>query len=180
VLCTSNAFANQPTACQISNVQILGTPDVALQPTMRPAAGCSSGNPTANLQKNQYINGQCFGLPSQGVNGPANLGYIHGPGYFVSDLTLAKTVPLKESRSLQFKLAAFNFLNHPLPSFSSRFPQEANLRFYDPNFAGYSGVQLVANSNPNGSCSAAGSLCFGYAGYKTGRRVLEITARFNF
>jgi len=180
VLCTANAFANQPTACQISDVQILGTPDVALQPTMRPSAGCPGGNPTGNLQKNQYINGQCFGLPAEGVNGPTNLGYIHGPGYFNTDLTLQKTVPLKDARNLQFRLAAFNFLNHPLPSFSSRFPQEANLRFYDPNLTGYSGVQLVASANPNGNCSAAGSLCFGYAGYKTGRRVLEITARFNF
>jgi hypothetical protein len=116
----------------------------------------------------------------QGVNGPTNLGYIHGPAFFSSDLFLQKTVPLKEGRSLQFKLSGFNFLNHPLVSFSGRFPQEANLRFYDSNNAGFGGVKLVSSFNLGGTCSDAGSQCFGYAGYKTGRRVLEVMARYNF
>ena len=106
--------------------------------------------------------------------------YIHGPAFFASDLTLQKTFPLKESRNIQLKLAGFNFLNHPLTSFSSRYPREANLQFYDPNNVGFAGVQLVNSANPGGNCSDAGSQCFGYAGYKTGRRVLEVMARYNF
>jgi hypothetical protein len=87
---------------------------------------------------------------------------------------------MEKGRNFQFRLAGFNFLNHPLPSFSSRFPQEANLRFYDPNNVGFSGVKLVNSVNPGGSCSDAGTECFGYAGFKTGRRVLEVMVRYNF
>jgi hypothetical protein len=178
--CALGVDSNTATACQINNTLLLGTTDVMLQPVLRASSGCPGGDPTGGLQKNQYINGNCFALGPQGVNGPTNLGYIHGPAFFNSDLTLQKTIPLKESRNLQFRLAGFNFLNHPLTSFSSRYPREANLQFYDPNNVGFSGVQLVNNFNPNGSCSDAGSQCFGYAGFKTGRRVLEVMARYNF
>jgi hypothetical protein len=179
---TSSSFggASCNGACNINNQTILGTADVALQPILRPSTLCPSGNPATGLAKHQYINGNCFGIGPQGVNGPTNYPYLHGPAYFSSDLTLAKNVALKDSRSMQFRLAAFNFLNHPLQSFSSRFPAEANLRLYDPNFVGFSGVQLVNGTNPGGSCSDDGSECFGYAGFKTGRRVLEVSARYNF
>jgi hypothetical protein len=166
--------------CNINNQNILGTADVMLQPTIRPGNGCPSGDPRSNLAKHQYVNGNCFGLPAEGVNGPTNLPYLHGPAFFNSDLTLQKTIPFNEGRNFQLRVAAFNFLNHPLTSFSSRFPSEANLRFYDPNDAGFAGVQLVAGQNPGGSCSDAGSECFGYAGFKTGRRVLEVSGRYNF
>ncbi len=178
--CTANSAAGQTLACTISNSTILGTPDISLQPVLRPAAGCPSGNPTSGLAKHQYVNGTCFGLPADGLNGPTNMGYLRGPAFFNSDLTLQKTIPLKESRNLQFRVAAFNFINHPLVSFSSRFPREANLQFYDPNYTGFSGVQLANGAVAGANCSAAGSQCFGYAGYKTGRRVLELSGRFNF
>jgi Carboxypeptidase regulatory-like domain len=178
--CTPGTAADQPQACAINSSTILGTPDIMLQPIMRPGNGCPSGDPATGLHKHQYVNGNCFGLGPQGVNGPANLGYLHGPAFFNSDLTLQKTVPLKDARNLQFRLAGFNFLNHPLISFSSRYPAEANLRLYDPNYAGFAGVQLLNSTDPSGNCSTAGSNCFGYAGYKTGRRVLEVSARYNF
>src|ERR1019366_557919 len=38
---------------------------------------------------------------------------LHGPMYFNSDLTLIKNVHINEKQSLQFRIAAFNFLNHP-------------------------------------------------------------------
>lgn len=167
-------------ACTIDNTHVLGTPDVMLQPILRPSALCPSGDPSTNLHKNQYVNGNCFGLAPMGVQGQENLGSMRAPAFFNSDLTLQKTIPFGESRNLQFRVAAFNFLNHPLPSFSSRFPQEANLRFYDPNYVGFAGVQLANANTPSGNCSDAGSQCFGYAGYKTGHRVMELSARYNF
>jgi hypothetical protein len=164
--------------CSITNTQILGTPDVLLQPTLRPGNGCPSGNPTGNLGYHQYVNGYCFGLPQIGVNGPVNLGYLRGPAFTNSDLTLQKTIPLHESKNLQFRVAAFNFMNHPLVSFSSRYPQEASLILSGTSF-GNAAITNATNTN-GGGCSAAGSTCFGYAGYKTGRRVLELEGRFNF
>jgi hypothetical protein len=180
-VCSANTQAGSTSACTIDNTHILGTPDVMLQPVLRPGTGCPTGNPTANLHYHQYVNGNCFGLPPEGVNGQTNLGYIRGPAFFNSDLTLEKKIPFSGQRSLQFRIAGFNFLNHPLVSFSSRFPSEANLQFYDPNLAGFAGVVLTnGDQTPGSNCSAAGSHCFGYAGYKTGARVLEISARYNF
>ena len=181
--CTPNTASGAVavSACTINSQQVLGTADVMLQPIIRPADGCPSGNPAAGLALHQYVNGKCFGLGPQGINGPTNLPYLHGPAFFNSDLTVQKTIPFHDNRNLQLRLAGFNFLNHPLTSFSSRFPAEANLRLYDPNFNGFAGVQVVNSFNPaGGGCSAAGSQCFGYAGYKTGRRVLEVSAKYNF
>jgi hypothetical protein len=179
VQCVAGSQAGQTQACTIDNVHILGTPDVMLQPTLRPGNGCVSGNPTSGLHQHQYINGNCFGLPAQGVNGQTNLGYMRGPAYFNSDITVQKSIPFGE-RNLSFRIAAFNFLNHPLVSFSSRFPKEANLQFYDPNYTGFAGAQLSNGAIAGANCSAAGSQCFGYAGYKTGRRVLELSTRYTF
>jgi Carboxypeptidase regulatory-like domain/TonB-dependent Receptor Plug Domain len=178
--CSLSTGVGTSMACAINSNTVLGTPDVMLQPTLRAADGCGSGNPTGNLQKHQYVNGNCFGLGPQGINGPTNLGYIRGPAFFNSDLTVQKTLPIKDQRNVQLRIAAFNFLNHPLVSFSSRYPAEANLRLYDPNSLGFAGATLLNSTNPNGNCSSAGSNCFGYAGYKTGRRVLEVSARYSF
>ena len=178
--CTAGTAAGQAQACTIDNVHILGTPDVMLQPALRPSAACPSGNAATGLHQHQYVNGDCFGLPAYGVNGPTSLGYLRGPAFFNSDLTLQKTITLHDGHNFQLRAAGFNFLNHPLVSFSSRFPKEANLQFYDPNFTGFSGVQLANGDTNNQNCSAAGSNCFGYAGYKTGRRVMEVSLRYNF
>ena len=176
----SNPNVTNTQACNINSTTVLGTPDIMLQPVLRPAAGCPSGEANTGLAKHQYVNGYCFGIGPQGVNGPSNLGYLRGPAFFNSDLTLQKTIPLKEGRNLEFRAAGFNFLNHPLVSFSSRYPAEANLRLYDPNYTGFAGATLLNSSDPSGNCSAAGSNCFGYAGYKTGRRVIELSAKYNF
>jgi hypothetical protein len=44
--------------------------------------------------------------------GNASRRYFHGPGMENFDIALLKNVRLTESRSLQFRLEAFNFLNH--------------------------------------------------------------------
>jgi hypothetical protein len=159
-----------PTALTIDNTTLLGTPDILLMPTLK----C---NPTAHLQKNQFVDGTCFGIGPYGVNGPANLGYLRGPKYLASDLTLQKRIALAEKRNLEFRASAFNFLNHPITSFSSRYKNEANLQMSGTDFAS---ATLENGSNGSESCSAVGTQCFGYAGYKTGRRVMELSARFNF
>ena len=105
----------------------LGTPDYLLQPTLN----C---NPASGLKANQFINPTCFGIPlarrpdaREPAHYPTNptgqgvyrLPYIHGPGYVRNDLTLLKNFPVKEKQNLQLRLAAFNFLNHPLTCLST-------------------------------------------------------------
>lgn len=135
----------------VSNLSYLGTPDINLQPTVL----C---NPRSHLAARQYANGACFGFPAQGgANGWFDLPYLHGPAFFQSDLTLIKDFHLKESRTLEFRAAAFNFLNYKLKTFSN---------------IDASTLQLIypLSSDEN----------FGRSIYNSGRRVIELEARYSF
>jgi hypothetical protein len=135
----------------IGNLFDLGTPDVNLQPTVL----C---DPTQGLKPRQYANAACFGYPSPGgANGVFNLPYIHGPAFFQSDLTLIKDFPMEHARTLEFRLAAFNFLNYKLKTFSNLTPASLNLTY-------------PLNTNEG----------FGTSVYNSGRRVLEIAVRYSF
>jgi hypothetical protein len=135
----------------LNNKSFLGTPDVQLQPLLT----CNYG---ANLKRRQYINASCFAVPTQGgANGPFIYPYLHGPAYIASDLTAIKNFNLAESRSLQFRFAAFNFLNHPLPTFTNKAPTQTQLLF-----------PITSNAN------------FGQTTYTAGRRTVEIAVKYSF
>ena len=147
---TIPATQNQQ-AYAVSQLSYLGTPDVSLQPYL-------TCNPTANLAKNQYVNASCFAVPAQGgYNGPFNYPYIHGPAYFDSDLSAIKNFGFSEARNLQVRLAGFNFLNHPLNTFTNKAPTETELLF-----------PITSNNN------------FGHTTFKTGGRVAEIAVKYSF
>ena len=136
----------------------LGTPDVSLQPVLK----C---NPASGLSSHQYINGACFGLPEIGTNGQSIFPYAKGPAFFNTDLTLEKGFSLGEARNLRFRVAAFNFLNHGLNSFGTGYAQQTNL-------------SLNGTSISNAAYSPSSG--FGFAPYKLGRRLLEVSAKFTF
>jgi len=170
-------------SCNLDDRTVLGSPDIYLSPTLISTAGCPTANPTAGLKKHQYINAFCFGIPTAGENGSSNLGYLHGPPFYSNDLSVQRTVKLADRKNLQFRVSAFNFLNHPITTFNSHQTNEASLLMGGSSFAtaraiNTTNTNAVAGGDP--SCSAAGSSCFGYAGYKTGRRVMEMSARYNF
>jgi hypothetical protein len=95
----------------LSNALITGSPDINMQPIL-------TCDPSKNLAKNQYINGNCFALPTVGHNGSFIMPYIKGPAFFDSDLSLFKNFQISESKKVQFRFSAYNFLNHPLASFN--------------------------------------------------------------
>ena len=141
---------------EISNVSLLGTPDIQLNPIL-------TCNPTANLAPHQYLNPNCFGVPTAiGQNGPTVLPAIYGPAFFNMDLGLFKNFPIKEAMKLQFRIDAFNFLNHPLWSF----PSAQNLAL------GY-------NQNSDGSFSLS-TPEFGTATEKQGNRIVQLAVKFYF
>ena len=146
----------------VNNQVILGTPDVSLQPVL-------TCNPRSGLGKNQFINGACFTVPAIGTNGQYILPYVHGPAYFNSDLTAEKGFGLGHERELRLRLAAFNFLNHPLNSFGTGYAQQLNLNLSD-----------VAPGGTFGGATYQPSSGFGFAPQKIGRRLLEVSAKFNF
>ncbi|MGO9229847.1 MAG: carboxypeptidase regulatory-like domain-containing protein [Bryobacteraceae bacterium] len=117
-------------------------------------------DPHRNLQPGQYFNPTCFALGPHGTNGPTVWPYIKGPAYFKSDLSLHKGFRVRE-RTIEFRVAAFNFLNHPLPQFT--WPDD-ELQFAAP-------VAGTRNSN---------ALDTGYPIYKVGSRVVSIAFTHNF
>lgn len=152
----SNNFTDYP----ISNINLIGTPDVVLQP----AVTC---DPRENVNKSahQIMNISCFSLPKYGVNGPAELPYIHTPGYFDFDARLSKGFKVGEKRDIQLQLSGFNVINRPNYSFSGKFPGEQTLY--------YNGT-TAANASP----TFPGQ--FGKAQFRFGRRVSEISVKYNF
>jgi hypothetical protein len=115
------------------------------------------------------VNGACFGLPNFGTNGQYILPYMHGPKFVDSDLTLERGFGLGENRSLNLRIAGFNFLNHPLNSFGTGYASQTTL--------------VLSDTTPTGSLSSAAynpASGFGYAPQKLGRRLMEVSAKFTF
>jgi hypothetical protein len=142
----------------INNQVVLGTTDVNLQPTV-------TCNPGAGLAKHQYINGACLGVPSVGTNGQAILPYLHGPKFVNSDLTIERGFSVGGERSLRLRVAAFNFLNHPLNSFGTGYAQQSTLVESGTSYA-------------NAAYSPASG--FGFAPYKLGRRIMQVSLYYSF
>ena len=142
----------------ISNQSILGTNAIQLNPVL-------TCNPTQNLAAHQYINGNCFGVPTTvGQNGPTLLPAIYGPAFFNSDLGLFKNFQIKESMKLQFRIQAYNFLNHANWSF----PNNSNLTLqYQQASPGSSTISQINNT-------------FGYTQFKQGQRIVELEVKFYF
>jgi hypothetical protein len=161
VVCGSNAVipgsvsATNLTGIPINNQSIYGTNAIQLNPLV-------TCNPSSGLGKNQFINGSCFSVPTvPGEGGPTLIPVSYGPAFFDSDLGIFKNFQIKESMKLQFRVQAYNFLNHPLWSFNGSnlglsFTQKADGSF--------------ANSSPN----------FGTVTTKQGNRIVELAVKFYF
>ena len=175
VVSPSNISSCQTTSgtgtCQIgvSSTNLLGTPDVNLQPTL-------IGDPSAVGGNHHYINASAFSLPNLGTNGPYRYGAQYGPGFFDSDLTAAKHIKLAEKGSLQFRVAAFNFLNHANSTFTAVNSSQYTLAFNQTSNGSLN--QALTSAKP--SNAAAGPNQFGYAPLRTGRRILELGLRYDF
>ncbi len=112
----ADANGNHYCVTQLNPTVWLGTPDIQLMPTI-------TCNPSGGPAKNQYINGACFGIPLPQTNGQLRPPYIRGPAYVDHDLTLLKNFDLGNKRNLQFRAAAFNFINHANVSFNNNSTQ---------------------------------------------------------
>lgn len=147
-----NSYALPSTGFVASNVSLLGTPDIQLNPIL-------TCNPASNLGPHQYINPNCFTFPTQvGQNGPTELPAIYGPAYFNWDLGLFKNFQITESKKLQFRISGYNFLNHPLWSFNG-----SNLSL------GFDGTTGKLNTPE-----------FGTVTEKQGHRIVQLAVKFYF
>jgi hypothetical protein len=144
-----------------NSVYSVGSPDV----TVAPVVTC---DPSVGLQKNQFVNANCFAFPLQGTGiGNTRMPGLHGPMYWNSDLAAQKSFAITEHQNLELRFTAKDFLNHDLLSFNSSDP---NLTLNFSN--GGSGAP------PLGTLTNASS--FGYATAKFGHRLLELSAKYTF
>ncbi|MDQ2840330.1 MAG: carboxypeptidase regulatory-like domain-containing protein, partial [Acidobacteriota bacterium] len=142
---------------KISNQSLLGTNAIQLNPI-------ETCNPASGLGSHQYLNPNCFALPSQvGQNGATILPAIYGPAFFNSDLGLFKNFQISESKKLQFRIQANNFLNHPLWSMGQGNP-----------------LQLSFTQNATSGAISQTNTQFGTAQYKEGQRLVELLVKFYF
>jgi len=151
-----NLYASYPTG--VSNSVYFGTNALQLQPAL-------TCDPRSNLQSGQYFNPSCFALPAVGTNGPIIWPYIKGPAYFNSDLSLYKNFKIGEHQSIQFRAAAFNFLNHPLFQF-------------DPS-GSHNDLRLTFSGTNPGSTNSNGTFN-GIPRYTVGNRLVELAIKYYF
>ena len=161
----SNAHSTYNT---ISSKYYLGSPDYALMPNL----AC---NPASGLRGGAYINAKCLTAPATpqfdgngvlvalGGQGPYHMPYLRGPDYLTNDLSLSRSVRISEHQNVQIKFTGMNFLNHALTSFDQNSANNLNLNF------------------TKGVLAASGTgWTYGVPNEKFGRRVLEMSLRYNF
>ena len=146
----------------VSNSVFLGTNNNQIVPliTCDPRKGLSSG---------QQFNPSCFTVPASGTQGTIIWPYIKGPRYLNNDLSLFKDFKMGESRTLQFRIQAFNWLNHPNKQFAAG-GQNSDLKL---NFQVPNGNGAFSSTNTNTNTT-------GTPLYAIGNRNVEFAVKFYF
>lgn len=127
-------------------------------------------NPRSGVSGKTLLNQSCFAAPAIGQNGGQNFPYMPNAAYIENDLALYKTFKVHESQNVQFRISAFNWLNHPLPQFSSG--NQLALRYN----VDYNTKQATLNT-------AADSSTWGTLDQKSGaptQRIINLSIKYNF
>jgi hypothetical protein len=125
-------------------------------------------NPTSGLVHYQRVNGNCFAAPAVGTQGGKNYPYMSAAAYFNNDLAIYRSFRIHENHQIQFRASAFDWLNHPLPNYSSLTP--LTLAYT----VDYATKNITRNYNTN---------TFGVMDSKTGApysRIIELNVKYFF
>jgi hypothetical protein len=134
-------------------------------------------DPRKGLKSGQYFNPSCFAPPPQGQDGNIIWPYIHGPAFFNSDLAIYKDFVFKEHQKVEFRMSAFNFLNHPLPQFQQGGASDLTLNFSSPTSSSCGNQPAPCGL----SFTNLNSLATGAPLYKNNTpRVIEFTLKYMF
>jgi hypothetical protein len=147
----------------VSTLSYYGTTVGSIQPitTCNPKSGFTVAH--------QELNPNCFAPPPLGVHGPRQYGYLGGPAYFNSDLTIFKTFHVVHKQTVQVRAAMFNFLNHPLRAY-------VNTTQITPTFNTTDKVHFTSTLN----LSPALAPYLGAPDQKYGYRLGELSIKYNF
>jgi hypothetical protein len=86
------------------------------RPSLIPGQSLTSADPLgvgAVHNKNEWFNVHAITYNAPGTFGNLTPGKVIGPGFNQLDLTIGRIVPIKEWAKAEFKVDAFNLLNHP-------------------------------------------------------------------
>jgi hypothetical protein len=119
--------------------------------TARPQITCDA---KSGLVKYQLYR-PCFTAAPFGSSGGFGLPFVAGQAFMENDLALSKTFTIHEQNKIKFTASAFNWLNHPLPTFGSG---ESTTEYY---FYNYTTHAITPNDlcgtgspgNTTGSCN---------------------------
>ena len=149
----------------------------------------------------QYFNPNCFSTPALGQLGTLEWPYLHLPAYFDWDLGLYKSFKISESKQVQFRIQATNWLNHALPQFGLAGNSDETINLQQKTTTQIPETAVGAMGNV---CTALGlspdatnkSVCdyqvtsiaptntnatmTGKPGFKVGQRVLTFAVKFYF
>ncbi|MFZ0661394.1 MAG: carboxypeptidase regulatory-like domain-containing protein [Acidobacteriaceae bacterium] len=145
-------------------------------------------NPTKNLHSGQYFNPACFAPPGQGQYGWNVSPYIKSPAYFDNDLGIYKNFHFTETRYIQFRVSATNWLNHPLRQFGLANNSDQQISFIGTTPATCPGCNTT---NPDGSVGPpiqvqylsptnTNATTTGVPAFKTGSRFVTLATKFYF
>jgi hypothetical protein len=129
-------------------------------------------NPNSGLAANQRVQLKCFSAPAVGTQGGKRYPFMSMASFIENDLALDKTFQIHESQNVQFRISAFNWLNHPLPQFSGS--NQLTLRY----LVDYPTKAILLNTQPGGTVTN-----FGYLDQKVGapnQRIVELNMKYNF
>jgi hypothetical protein len=148
--------------------------------TLVPTVTC---NPLSHLQNHARFNPSCFGPPAQGQQGSFDMPYMRAPNYWDNDLGVYKDFHFSDTRYLQFRVSATNWLNHPLRQFGLANNSDEQISFIGTQNATCSGcvdsngnplqVQYLSPSNTNTTTTGAPA-------FKTGARFVTLATKFYF
>jgi hypothetical protein len=140
-------------------------------------------DPRKGLHNGQRFNPQCFAPPAQGQIGTEIFPYIRQPNYFDTDLGIYKDFHITDSRYVQIRVSATNWINHPIAQFGLANSSDEQLSFVKTSTATCGGcvdssgnplqVQSLSQTNTN-------TLTTGKPEFKTGSRFVTMAAKFYF
>lgn len=174
--------------------------------TGRPQLTC---NPKSGLVYHQLYR-PCFTAAQFGSSGGFGLPFVAGQAFLENDLALYKTFTIHEQNKVQFRVSAFNWLNHPLPTPAPSGESTTEFYYYSytthalyPNATCPLGTNIpnTTDSPSAGSCNPSGAPylatstyatpnenpadLFGQMHYKNGaggnsQRVIELDIKYTF
>jgi hypothetical protein len=137
---------------------------------IRPVLTC---NPTSGLTTHQVLNGKCFSAPAVGSQGGKAYPYMSTTPFFTNNLALYRTFHIYEKQQVQFRISAFDWLNHSLLTFNGGTPTTVNYN------VDYASKTITPNFN-NGS---TGTNAFGVMTVRSAlpfARVMELDVKYSF